>query len=138
MSKIIKILQSTILLTTLFFISIAIAQEAIYSQNQETSVVENNPIRTVENDNCQGSTEVVYHSQKLTSPDGNSSVYFDAILRRIGQRGDEWDNGYCYPTRNRQTPFRKLVIESSAQTKSITFKPANGWDTVMNPISFSG
>jgi hypothetical protein len=102
----------------------------------QSDLPEVDPIREVQVGNCQGTNEVRYHSQKLRSPDGKKTVYYDGILRRIGKRGDRLDGGGCFPLGSYQTPKTDLSIESSTGTKRIGSSPEGGF-IVMEPRSFS-
>lgn len=98
-----------------------------------------NPILEMENGNCEKTVELFYDSQKLVSPDGNTSVYFEGILRRIGKKSDYSgkDGQYCYPLRYRQTPVRNMIVETNGKKQNISLK-AEDWYNVSIPISFSG
>ncbi|MCS5700067.1 hypothetical protein NZK32_13570 [Cyanobium sp. FGCU-52] len=93
----------------------------------------------VEKDNCQGTTEVSYRSQKLISPDEKITLYFEGVLRRVGQKGDVGGGGenYCYPLRGRQTLSTTLVIETPTPIR-IALISGKGSYAVINLISFSG
>ena len=91
----------------------------------------------VEKDNCQGTTEVNYRSQKLTSLDGETTVYYEGVLRRVGKKGDQsGHDGYCYPLKGRQTPITTLLVEKSALQR-ISFPATKRSYFVSNPASFS-
>ncbi|NEP61844.1 MAG: hypothetical protein F6K31_33645 [Symploca sp. SIO2G7] len=94
-------------------------------------------IRELEGGNCQGSTEVTYRSQQLTSPDSRTSVYFEVLLRRTGKTGDYSDGNYCYPLYNRETPKRKIVVAELTSSRNIELQPEDDAYIVIKPISFS-
>jgi len=94
-------------------------------------------IRELEGGNCEGSTEVTYRSQQLTSPNSKTSVYFEVILRRIGKSGDYSDGSYCYPLYSRQTPKSKMVVEEPTSLRNLELEPEDEAYVVMKPISFS-
>ncbi|NER32565.1 MAG: hypothetical protein F6J93_00530 [Oscillatoria sp. SIO1A7] len=93
-------------------------------------------VQQVEAGNCQGSTELTYRSQQLRSPDGNSVAYYNATIRRVGQRGDRQFGSYCNPV-GRETPVIEMVVESGAGTRRISSDPADEAYVISNPISFS-
>lgn len=107
-----------------------------------TSIAQNNqidPILEIEKDNCEGTTEVNYRSQKLTSPDGKTTVYFEGILRRIGKKGDKSLEGYCWPYDGRKTPVLTMLIEKENNLNKIDQGSGSGQGGYVetNPISFS-
>ncbi|WP_210407341.1 hypothetical protein, partial [Hydrocoleum sp. CS-953] len=70
----------------------------------------------INSSNCSQTEEISYRSRKLASPDGNKSVYFNTIFRRLGS--DEYSLRFgC--ARIFQTPSINLVIESARQEKTI-------------------
>lgn len=94
------------------------------------------PMLEVEKDNCEGTTEVNYRSQNLTSPDGQTTVYIEGILRRVGKKGDEKHGGYCTLT-GRQTPALTLIIEQFGNKTRKALSSGNGAYRVEMPASFS-
>ena len=126
-----KIKVSNSIYFILFAITVGIATNGIAQNNQV------DPILEVEKDNCQGTTEVNYRSQKLTSLDGETTVYYEGVLRRVGKKGDRsGHDGYCYPLEGRQTPITTLIVKNITQ-KRISLKSENGLYRVISPISFS-
>ncbi|MFM7288678.1 MAG: hypothetical protein ACKO18_04785 [Bacteroidota bacterium] len=67
--------QNLLIASFLFAITVGIATTVIAQNNQV------DPMLEVEKDNCQGTTEVNYRSQKLTSLDGETTVYYEGVLR---------------------------------------------------------
>ena len=94
-------------------------------------------VQQVEAGNCQGSTELTYRSQQLRSPDGSSVAYYNATIRRVGQRGDRQTGSYCQPLMGRETPVIEMVVESGTDTRRISSDPTDGAYVISNPISFS-
>jgi len=126
-----KIKVSNSIYFILFAITVGIATNGIAQNNQV------DPILEVEKDNCQGTTEVNYRSQKLTSPDGETTVYYEGVLRRVGKKGDRsGHDGYCYPLKGRQTPITTLIVKNITP-KRISLQSENRLYQVLEPISCS-
>ena len=95
------------------------------------------------NGECRGSTEVNYRSQRLSSPDGKTSVHFNGVIRRVGQNNSRRGGaGFikCDPYRL-ETPAGELVIEGGTSlTKNISSlgfeRRFNGF-YIVNPVAFS-
>lgn len=107
---------------------------------EQPSGTPGDPLKQIESENCQGSTQLTYHSQKLATPDKQKSVYFEVILKRIGKEGDAFDNGYCFPFDGRQTVNREMVIINKAnksQKKKLPLPSESQAYIIMNPQSFS-
>jgi hypothetical protein len=128
-----KLLNLTYLIPCTIFIGVA--ANNVLAQSNEID-----PMLQVEKDNCQGTTEVSYRSQKLISPDEKTTLYFEGVLRRVGQKGDVGGGGggenYCYPLRGRQTLNTTLIIETPTPRR-IALPSGKGSYAVINPISFS-
>ena len=123
--------QNLLIASFLFALTFGIATTVIAQNNQV------DPMLEVEKDNCQGTTEVNYRSQKLTSLDGETTVYYEGVLRRVGKKGDQsGHDGYCYPLKGRQTPITTLLVEKSALQR-ISFPATKRSYFVSNPASFS-
>lgn len=95
------------------------------------------------NGECRGATEVNYHSQKLRSPDGKTSVYFNAIVRRVGQsnsRRGGFGSIKCDPYRL-ETPAGELAVSSNTNLRknltSLGFERQFNGFYIVNPIAFS-
>lgn len=86
---------------------------------------------------CGSTTELNYHSQKLTFPARNMTVYVDAVLRRIKVDGERIINSYCSENGEAQTPVRKIVIETSNNKKVLEWEAFNNAYLVDTPVSFS-
>ena len=85
---------------------------------------------------CEGATEVNYRSQKLLSPDKQTTVYFEVVLRRIVPEDNPFANlDYCWG--NIQTPRLEMVIEQGNNTRRIDYGEADRMHAIINPISFS-
>lgn len=97
------------------------------------------------NGNCQGSTELNYHSQELRSPDGKKSAYFDVVLRRQGQKNSRqltYDQPIKCESYKLATPKGQIVatnnnIITKKSLSSISFEPNFEGIYLINPISFS-
>lgn len=94
------------------------------------------PMLEVEKDNCEGTTEVNYRSQKLISPDGKTTVYLEGILRRVGKKGDRKIEDHCIAS-GRQTPEMTLIIEESGNQTRKDLGKGNGAYVVEKPLTFS-
>lgn len=105
--------KSKFIYSILFSTVLGITTSSIAQNNQIDLILE------VEKDNCEGTTEVNYRSQKLTSPDGKTTVYFEGILRRVGKKGDKNVEGYCWPYDGRQTPVLTMFIEKESNFNKI-------------------
>lgn len=95
------------------------------------------------NGNCRGSTEVNYRSQRLRSPDGKTSVYFNGVIRRVGQNNSR--NGgvgfiKCNPYKL-ESPSGELVIENDTNLNknlsSLGFERRFNGFYIINPVAFS-
>lgn len=128
MNKQLAKFTSLILVSTMLGIN-----NATLAQNQV------DPMAEVEKDNCDKTVEVNYRSQKLTSTDGNTTIYFEGILRRVGKKGSykDKDGEYCLPPDGRQTPVTTMIIENQGNVKRVSFPDSKDSYVVSNPVSFS-
>ncbi len=89
---------------------------------------------------CNRATEVSYRSDQLISADGETTVYFEAVLRKIVRpdstlhRADTDD--YCFPD-VRETPVRDLVIEHQGEIQRIDTGAYEYGYILYSPRSFS-
>ncbi len=95
------------------------------------------------NGECRGSTEVNYRSQRLRSPDGKTSVYFNGVIRRVGQNNSRRGGVgsiKCDPFRL-ETPAGQLVIETETSLRknlsSLGFERRFSGFYIVNPVAFS-
>jgi hypothetical protein len=97
--------------------------------------------KTVENlnINCRESALVNYQSQKLDSPDGKQSTFFDVTMQRPGNASRI---GKHCSSRGRQTLIRAMVIEKAGKifklnTSNLGYQNLTKNYFAINPISFS-
>ena len=95
------------------------------------------------NGECRGSTEVNYRSQRLRSPDGKTSIYFNGVIRRVGQntsRRGGVGSIKCDPYKL-ETPAGELVIEGETiltkNLSSLGFERRFSGFYIVNPVAFS-
>ena len=76
-------------------------------------------LRILTGENCQGSTEIKYRSQSLISPDGKTSVYYDVVLRRLGQPDSRLigraRTRRCRPFKGKTASARMIIQKDSGQ-----------------------
>ena len=98
------------------------------------------------NGNCQGSTQLKYQSQILTSPDSLKSVYINMVLRRVGQYRSRNTNEFLIKCNSNiaEKIAEELVIENADGSVQRKLAAALGiserlqnYYVVANPISFS-
>lgn len=98
------------------------------------------------NGNCQGSTQLKYQSQILTSPDSLKSVYINMILRRVGQYRSRNTNEFLIKCNSNiaEKIAEELVIENADGSVQRKLTAALGlserlqnYYVVANPVSFS-
>lgn len=94
-------------------------------------------VNDLEEGSCEGSNELIYHSQKLIAPSRTTSVYFKGTLRRIGQKTNSSQLQSCFQQSDRQTPSIQMIVETDKRTNTINFKPYNDTYVVSQPLSFS-
>jgi len=94
-------------------------------------------IQQVESENCQGSTELTYQSPILKAPDRDLFIYYQAILRRVGRRGDRQGGSYCSPPVGRETPVLEMFVENGTSVSRIPLEPFDHTYLIAKPISFS-
>jgi hypothetical protein len=97
-------------------------------------------LRILTGENCQGSTEIKYRSQSLISPDGKTSVYYDVVLRRLGQPDSRLigraRTRRCRPFKGKTASARMIIQKDSGQI--IKDLPILSEDLVLlTPVSFS-
>lgn len=96
-------------------------------------------LRILTGENCQGSTEIKYRSQSLISPDGKTSVYYDVVLRRLGQPDSRLRGArtrYCMPFKGKTASARMIIQKDSGQIiKDLPIVPEHL--VLLTPVSFS-
>ncbi len=93
------------------------------------------------NINCLESTLVNYQSQKLNSPDGKQSTFFEVTMQRPGNATRSRYSKYC-SSRGRQTLIRSMVVEKAGKifklnTSNLGYQNLTKNYFAINPISFS-
>ncbi len=135
--------RSLLNLTAIFTIFGAISAVSVLAQDRLS--FKNFSIETLSrlNGECRGSTEVNYRSQKLRSPDGKTSIYFNGVIRRVGQntsRRGGVGSIKCDPYQL-ETPAAELVIESDTSLRknisSLGFERRFNGFYIVNPVAFS-
>ncbi|GET36418.1 hypothetical protein [Microseira wollei] len=135
--------RSLLKIPAIFAILGAVSAVAVLAQDQLS--FKNFSIETLSrlNGECRGSTEVNYRSQRLRSPDGKTSIYFNGVIRRVGQntsRRGGVGSIKCDPYKL-ETPAGELVIESETiLTKNLSdlgFERRFNGFYIVNPVAFS-
>lgn len=90
--------------------------------------------------NCDRATEVTYQSQILASPDGNTLVRAEGLLRkRVNAdsplRAVDTDD-YCYPDM-RETVSRQITLQTSSGIRRLVDDPYNDGYIMYQPRAFS-
>lgn len=90
--------------------------------------------------NCDRATEITYRSQILASPDGNTLVRAEGLLRKKVDpesqlREVDLDN-YCYPD-TRETVTREIVLQTRDGVRRLVDSPFTDGYIVYQPLAFS-
>lgn len=84
---------------------------------------------------CDRTTELNYHSPKLRSLDGKTTVFFDVTLRHL-KTEEKFDNTCLFSTE--ETPVINLVISNNHETKIIKINSEkNDYYSLIQPLSLS-
>ena len=89
---------------------------------------------------CNRATEVTYRSAQLASPDGNTRVYAEGMLRKQvvpnSQRRQLDTARACLPD-SRETVSRNLIIETEGSIRELTASPYNEGYILYQPRAFT-
>ncbi|MEC4803601.1 MAG: hypothetical protein SAJ12_14820 [Jaaginema sp. PMC 1079.18] len=136
--------KSLIILLPIIILSFLSIKAEAYAQSRSSEDIQafTDRVYTRFTDNCSKTIELTYKSQTLTSPDRNKSIYFETIVRNIGDRN--YNGSSACVIESGQTPVAKIVISSGSNQRAENFISLVGNQynlankaAILTPVSWS-